>query len=458
MAQRQIVDIADLIDRRKLTWFNYSLVAMCFAVALFDGYDLTAISFAAPELVKAWKIANPGVLGPAFSASLAGVLIGSPAFGFVGDRWGRKTAMLLSSIVFGIFTWSCVLARSPADLVYLRFLTGIGLGGLLPNIFSLAAEYTPKRVRVTMIIIVNTGIAFGGSLPGLITAWLVPHHGWPILFTIGGILPLIVAAGLMLFLPESLKFLVLHGKKDAATRLIAKMEPSLHVEPAADFVLADEKRVTGLPPRHLFTNGLALITPLLWLLFGLAFLGYYFMLSWLPILLTSAHLPLSRAVLATSLFQVGGVLTGWALCRPMDRLGIMPVTILFAFGIPVVASIGFVGQWSDTALMCVIFLSGIRVLGVQFGLNAISASIYPTAYRSSGSGWALGVGRVGSIIGPILGGVLIGAHLPSQDLFVWASVAYVIATVACFILGRAYHRRFKRTDLTGGHELANQSI
>lgn len=456
MAQQQTIDVTALIDSRELTRFNYSLIVMCFVVALFDGYDITAASFAAPELVKAWNIHNPGVLGPAFSASLVGILIGSPAFGFVGDRWGRKTAIILSSAVFGVFTWTCVLARSPTDLVYLRFFTGIGLGGLLPNIFSLAAEYTPKRVRVTMIIIVNTGIAFGGSLPGFVAAWLIRDHGWPILFVIGGILPLIVAVGLALLLPESLKFLVLRGKKDAAARLVARMEPSLHATPATDFILTEEKQVVGLSPRCLFGDGMALITPLLWLLFVLAFIGYFFLLSWLPILLTSAHLPLSKAALATSLFQLGGVLTGWALCRPMDRLGIMPVTILFAFGVPVVASIGFVGQWSETALMWVVFLSGISVLGVQFGLNAIAASIYPTAYRSSGSGWALGVGRVGSIIGPIFGGLLIGAHLPSQDLFLWASAAYVIGTVACLTLTRLYHQRFKRSDLTDHRGPARQ--
>ena len=448
MQQPRQIDVSELIDRRNLTAFNYRLIAMCFVVALFDGYDITSASFAAPELIKAWKITNPGVLGPAFSASLLGILIGSPVLGFVGDRFGRKVAIIVSSIIFGVFTWACVLATSPSDLMYLRFLTGIGLGSLLPNIFALAAEFTPKRVRVTMIIIVNTGIAFGGSLPGLVSAWLVPVHGWQTLFIIGGVAPIVVALFLALALSESPKFLVLHGRRAEASKLLAKLELSLVIAPATKLVLPDETKFSGLSPKHLFSDGMAVITLLIWLLFVLAFIGYFFLLSWLPILLTSAHLPMSKAAIATSFFQVGGVLTGWALCRPMDKLGLLPITLLFAFGVPVVASIGYVGQWSEAALMGVVFLSGVSVLGVQFGLNAAAASIYPTAYRSSGSGWALGVGRVGSIVGPILGGILIGAGFPSKQLFVWAAIPYAIGAVVCFALTRLHYRRFRGRGLT----------
>jgi len=215
----------------------------------------------------------------------------------------------------------------------------------------------------------------------------------------------------------------------------------------AEFVIRDEKQYAGWSPKHLFGNGLALITPLLWLLFVVNLMGYFFLVSWTPLLLTSAQLPLGKAALAQTIFQLGGAAGGWVLCRPMDNRGLMPVTILFVIAVPAVALIGYVGTISEPLLMAVEFCAGFCVLGLQLGLNAAAASIYPTSFRSNGTGWALGVGRFGAIVGPVLGGVLIAMHFSVEQLFLVAAIPFAVGAVACYSLTQLYIERFQGAGL-----------
>src|SRR5256886_10628318 len=193
MASAEVFDVSRFIDERKLTRFNAALVIWSFFIVLFDGYDISAISVGAPELIKAWAVTNRAAFGPVFSASLFGILIGSPLFGYLGDRYGRKFAVIGSCFIFGGFTLAACWASSLQGLLNLRFVAGIGIGGLLPNLIALNAEYAPRRFRATMIILMFTGITFGGALPGAISVWLVPHYGWQAIFVVGGGLPIVTA-------------------------------------------------------------------------------------------------------------------------------------------------------------------------------------------------------------------------------------------------------------------------
>ncbi len=389
MASTNEFDVSRFIDERKMTRFNAALVIWSFFIVLFDGYDISAISFAAPELIKAWAVTNRAALGPVFSASLFGILIGSPLFGYLGDRYGRKFAVIGSCLIFGGFTLAACWASSLQGLLNLRFAAGIGIGGLLPNLIALNAEYAPRRFRATMIILMFTGITFGGSLPGAISVWLVPHYGWQAIFVVGGVLPIVMAAAAALWLPESLKHLVVKEKERArAVALLSTLGPS--IDGQTKLVVADEKIYKGFNPKYLFEGGLALITPLLWICFACNLMGFYFLISWLPTLLTGAKLPPSEAAIATALVQIGGTVGGLALARPIDAKGFLPVTILFACAVFAVGALGYVGLSSYGALMVTVFLAGFCVLGLQFGLNASSALIYPTSVRSNGSGWAFG--------------------------------------------------------------------
>jgi len=264
------------------------------------------------------------------------------------------------------------------------------------------------------------------------------------MFTIGGILGLAATAACALGLPESVKYHVVRrhsGERIAA--LLRRVRPDLAIEADAGFVLSDEKASSGLASRRLFDDGRTPLTLLLWVMFVSALMGYFFLISWTPTLLAAAHIPVAKAALFTSVFQVGGLIGGWAICRPMDRRGMTPVALMFAIAIPVVAAIGYVATTSELLLGIVLFVAGFCVLGGQYAINAVSGMIYPTAFRSHGSGTAFAVGRVGSISGPVIGGALIGMHLPVETLYLCAAIPFLVCAPACLAFARLYDRRFR---------------
>lgn len=447
MAQRSI-NVAQLIDERPIGTFHIWLVAFAFAIIISDGYDITAIAFAAPELLKQWAITDRSALAPVFSASLVGILIGSPFFGFVGDRYGRKVAAIGSLVVFGVFTLAAARAGSLDHMLWLRAFAGIGLGGLMPNMIAYTGEFAPRRHRATLIIVMFCGVTLGGAIPAAVSLWLVPHYGWESLFVIGGVMPLVFAACAWLWLPESVKFLVVKGRRDEAVRVLEMAAPDVDIGPQTVLVPPSETVYAGFNPKHLFGEGLALITPLLWLCFAINLMGFYFLISWMPTLLIGQKLlTQADAAIATSLVQIGGTIGGFVLCRPMERKGFWPPALLFAGAVPFVALIGYAASTSTWLLMAVVTLAGFCILGLQFGLNAASAMIYPTSVRSNGSGWAFGVGRFGSILGPIFGGKLIALKLSIPMLFLVAAIPFVVGTLACVALAVLYAARFSDAGL-----------
>ncbi|HUB97118.1 MAG TPA: MFS transporter [Stellaceae bacterium] len=448
MAEARTVDVTRLIDERGVSSFQVWLVVFAFFVVMIDGYDIAALGFAIPALVRDWHITDQASLGPALSASLLGMLVGAPALGALGDRVGRKIAIVLSCVLFGACTWLTVLTTTIGQIALLRLFAGIGIGGFMPNIIALVGEFAPRRFRATLIIASFVGVGFGGGIPGPVAALLVPTHGWQILFTIGGVVPFIVAAVCWIGLPESVKYLTITpSRRDDLLRMLKRMRPELTFGPETRFTIGDERQYRGWSPKHLFADGLGLITPLLWSLFILNLMGYFFLVSWTPFVLSSAHLPMSKAALAQTMFQLGATIGSWIICVPLDRKGPSVITILFALSVPFVAVIGYVGTISEPLLMAVEFLGGFCVLSLQAGLNATAASIYPTSFRSNGTGWALGVGRVGAMVGPVVGGALIAMHLPVGQLFVIAAIPFLVGAILCFWMRQLYVVRFKGTGL-----------
>jgi AAHS family 4-hydroxybenzoate transporter-like MFS transporter len=442
MAQENTLDISRLVDERPMNAFNASLVILSFFVILVDGYDIAAVAYAGPFLVKEWSLTNMASLGLAFSSGLIGILFGAPLFGFVGDRYGRKKAIIGSCLTFGVFTLAAAKAGSVPDLAVLRFFAGFGIGGLLPNIIALNAEFAPKRVRATMIIVMFTGITFGGAVPWGISYWLAPHYGWQLLFWVGGVAPLLISIAVLLWLPESIKFLVVRARNQEVARMVTRLSPSLNVAPSTTFVIRDEQNYAGFAPRLLFADGLHYLTPLLWVLFVCNLMVFYFTSQWLPTVLPSVGIPRETGAGALALFQLGGTIGGLVLSRQLDKRGLMPVVILFLLSMPIVAAIGY-SVSSVPILMVVTFFAGFCLLGLQFGINATSAMLYPTSIRSNGSGWAFGVGRFGSIAGPIIAGFLLDMHLPLQQVFLVLLIPLAIGTVASFVMARLYYERFE---------------
>ena len=434
MTAEHEVRVSQLLDEGGLSSFQIKLIIWSFFIVLIDGYDIAAIAFAAPYLVKAWNL-SPGALGPVFSASLVGILFGSAIFGWVGDRYGRKAALVGSNLLFGIFTFAAAYSGNLQEMFWLRLLAGIGIGGVIPNVVAVNVESAPRHLRATLAIIAVGCVPIGGAIPGFVTAAFVPQYGWPILFQIGGIVPVVIAVAALLGMPESIKYMTLHPReRHAMEALIAEIRPDFKVPADARFVIEDEKQFPGFNPAYLFRQGLALITPLVWLLFALNLMGYFFLLSWTPTLLTAAKLPPATAALAGAVLQVGGTVGALSLCWWLQRHRFLAIAVMFALAVPVVGAIGFAGLSSPAALMTATFFAGFLVLGVQSGLNVVGAMIYPTSLRANGSGWQLGIGRVGSIVGPLVGALFVGVSV--QHLYMWSALPFAAGAVICFIVHR----------------------
>jgi AAHS family 4-hydroxybenzoate transporter-like MFS transporter len=401
------------------------------------------MSYAAPELIRAWHF-PPADLGPVFSAGLVGMALGGPLFGYVGDRFGRRTAILLSTIVYGLFTLMMVAAPGLNAILILRFISGIGLGGLLPNTVALNAEYAPKRLRATLIIIMFMGLAVGGILPSVVATTLQSRFGWQAFFFVGGISPLVLAIALYFYLPESIKFLVTKkGANVQAARLAAQIRPDLGITDHTRLVTTTTRQgVNTFSPSLLFADGLGGITPLVWLLFSAALIVNFFVNSWMPTLFRAAGLTSDQTAVTQAAYYVGGIVGGLIISRLIDRWGMVAIAGYFIIGCPVVASIGTPGL-SHVALTFVVFLTGACVLGSQLGMNAVTGMIYPTSIRSKGAGWASGIGRIASTIGPIAGGWLIARHTPLPQLFLAPLVPLVAGSIGACLLLYLCFRRFR---------------
>ncbi len=435
------IQVSRLLDERGLGAFQIRLLFWAILLSLIDGYDIAAIAFAAPHLVASWGIPR-SALGPVLSASNIGVLFGSAIFGWIGDRYGRKPALIGANLLFGVFTFVAAYSTDLTQLFWLRLIAGLGIGGVIPNLVAICTESAPRHLRATLPIVAVGCVPLGGALGGLVSAFLVPHYGWQILFQIGGVVPVVIALAAIINLPESIKYMALHDSQRAKmTKVIAALRPGFTVPANARFVIEDERQTPSSNPVYLFQHGLWLITPLSWLLFALNLMGYFFLSGWTPTLLTAAKLPPVTAAIAAAALQVGGTVGALTLCWWLQRHRFLAISFLFVLAVPVVGSIGFAGLTSQLALLTATFFAGFLVLGIQIGINVVGAMLYPTSLRANGSGWQLGLGRIGSIVGPLLGALFVG--MPVQQLYMWSALPFAAGAVVCFAIQVLNTKRLK---------------
>ncbi len=438
------VDVSALIERQKLGGFALGLIAWCFLIVLIDGFDQVAAAFAAPALIHAWHT-NAAGFGRVFGVGLFGVLVGSLLLGFSGDRFGRRPTIIYGSLWFGILTLACSYATSLDQLTVLRFLAGIGMGGVVPNTVALVSEYAPKARRATWITLMFSGFSIGAGGGGAVASWLLPRFGWPVLFALGGSAAIVVALASFALLPESVRFLIVNGRDPRRIARIARRLGAGVEGGAVRYVVDDEVRLR-VRPAALFQNGLAYVTPLLWALFVLNSLALHFLQNWLPILFGMGTLAPARAAQAAMMFPVGGTVGALMLSRCVDRYGIVVILLLAVVGCPVAASLGM--PMPTAWLFAAVFVSGVCVIGSQFALYAVSGMVYPTALRSTGVGSAIGIGKLGSVVGSMLGGVLLAMHLPVANLFVDLATVFVFIALLAVWLG--WHRRAAGQPVAGG--------
>ena len=441
------INISRLVDTTRLRPFHLWLTSWCLLAMMADGFDLLNASVAGPALIKEWGISRAS-LGPVFSASLVGFLVGAPFFGYLGDRFGRRVAIIFSLIFVGVTTLACAWATNLQELLWLRFLSGLGLGGVLPNVIALNAEFAPKRLRATVLVVMSTGITLGAAVPGIVGVTLMPTYGWPVIFIVGGIVPLVVGLCLIFAIPDSIKFMVLRGGRDeAVARLARKLDPALTIEPGTRFFLdkEDGSAKTRGSPVALFRHGWAQVTLLVWLIFVLNLMANNLMNAWLPMIVESSGHSAAQGAYAGSLYQLGGAIGGLCIGILIDRFGLKVLVAVFSLAVPVLAFTGTPGL-SDFLLLAMAFFSGCVVTGMQSALNAGAGLIYPTALRANGVGYALGVGRVGSISGPLIGSLLTRLEMPPAMFFYVTAIGPLLCAGCCVLLLKRLRQTRGETD------------
>lgn len=442
MPDARVLDLNDVVDGQMLGRRAFLFLAVAMLVLIGDGFNLSVMGYIVPELVKQWDL--PAIrFVPALSANIIGMFFGAPLLGFLGDRYGRKRVIVGGLIWFGLTILATTAAHSVTQLALLLFLTGLGLGGVIPNIIALVSEVTPKRIRGRLLVLVSMGVVLGIALPGVITATLVPRFGWRVLLVVGGLLPIGVAIASALVFPESIKYLLQRGGREDAVRAIAR-----HLRP--DLMIRDDTRFT-LPavanpavrgsPKRLFKGDFALVTPLLWICQATNQMANFFSLTWLPTLLRSAGATTSQAGATAALFSVGGLVGGVLLLALIDSFGITPLLLMFFLGAPLVAAMALT-ELSPFVHAAVIFGAGLCVTGIQLGLTALLGIFYPTPIRSMGTGWTQAAGRLGGLTAPLAGGVLLSMQIPMQRLPLAPAVLLVVGGFACVALAVICRRRF----------------
>ena len=425
---RTQVDVEALIDRSRIGRFQIGMLFMCGLCLIMDGFDVQAMGYIAPALIAEWGVPR-AALGPVFGAGLFGMLVGSLVLSVVADRFGRRPVLISATLFFAACMLATPQVRSIGELTAFRFVTGFGLGAIMPNAMALAGEYSPRRVRVTVMMMISCGFTVGAALGGFVSVALISSFGWRAVFYFGGAVPLVLAVCMFFMLPESLQLLVLQNRKTQQVhRWLQRIDPSVVL--AVDTQLVVQEPAKGGPPMvQLFREGRTGPTLLLWAINFMNLINLYFLSNWLPTIVNAAGYTQSTAVLAGAALQIGGTIGTLAMGWIIDRVGfgwvLIPAFLLAAI------TIALIGQPAIgvAALFAAVTITGFCVVGGQPAVNALAASYYPTSLRSTGVGWSLGIGRFGSILGPVVGGALIGLQWTNSTLFLAAAVPAVFSCV-----------------------------
>jgi AAHS family 4-hydroxybenzoate transporter-like MFS transporter len=429
MAEAVLSATESALENQKIGGVQIRVAALCALIQICDGYDINSIGVTVPALTHAWNL--PGTaFTQAFLWSSIGIMVGALSAGPIGDRVGRKPLLLASLTIFGFASLLSAFAGSLLVLSILRFFTGMGIGGAFPGAATLSGDYAPQRFRATMIMATFTGAPIGGFVCGQLAGLLLPSFGWPSVFLVGGVVPLLMVPALALWLPESPRFLA--AKRSLSPRESALLQ-RLDISPGQAAVESLDL-AQGNPIKMLFSEGYALQTVLLWVIFFCSLMNLFLFVYWLPQVLHLTGMTPAEAARTTSFRELGAILAVVYLGLLIDRFG--PERTLawhYAAGVVFIAAIAL-AVMPYLLLAVVIFFSGMTIIGSQTGANATCGKLYPARMRTSGLGWALGIGRLGGIAAPVLGGYLLTLGLPPPQIFLSACLFAVIAAVATGLL------------------------
>jgi AAHS family 4-hydroxybenzoate transporter-like MFS transporter len=433
------LDVQSFINAQPLSLYQCRIVLLCFLIVFLDGLDTAAMGFIAPALTQDWGI-DRASLGPVMSAALIGMVVGALGSGPLADRFGRKGVLVVAVFLFGLFSLTSAYSSNLEQLVALRLLTGIGLGAAMPNATTLLSEYTPERLKSLLVTSMFCGFNLGMASGGFVSAKLIPAYGWHSLLLLGGVLPLLLAVVLLVWLPESARFLVVRNRgADKVKRVLAPIAPG-EVVAARDFSVPEQKTVQSRNVfKVIFSGTYSAGTLLLWLTYFMGLVIVYLLTSWLPTLMRDAGASMEQAAFIGALFQLGGVLSSVAVGWAMDRFNPHKVIGIFYCLAGVFAY--FVGQslGTVTLLATLVLAAGMCVNGAQSAMPSLAARFYPTQGRATGVSWMLGIGRFGAILGAWIGATLLGLGWNFEQVLTALMVPAAIATVAVVVKGLVSH-------------------
>jgi AAHS family 4-hydroxybenzoate transporter-like MFS transporter len=433
--RKTTLSISEAIDSCPLGGFQIRVVGLCALIAFVEGFDAQSAGYVAPVLARAWSLSHE-TMGLFFSLGLFGLMLGAMLVAPLADRVGRRPTLLACLVAFGVSSISMAVSSSVEMLFFFRFLTGLGLGGAMPNVIALTSEYVPHRIRSLMVVLMFNGFILGSIVAGVTAARLASDLGYQPVFLIGGILPLLLVAGMAILLPESVRFLA--SKDNQQHRVAALMRKVNPLLPSDAVYVLDDHSAVRMSVRALFQHGRAKRTVLLWVLVFCSLLDLFLLTNWLPTQIARLGVPLWTAILLGALLQVGGmagIVQGWMI----DWWG--PArTLALAYLVAAIAIAGLAYAGNSVPLLAVaVFCAGFGIVGGQTAANPVAVVSYPTEIRSTGVGWFLGIGRLGSIVGPALAGHLLTIGWSNKDIFMLATIPALVAAGAAFGLSQFRH-------------------
>ena len=430
----RVLDIGDALDERKLGRFHALVFGLCLLTLFVDGLDYSSANVAAPAILRTLN-AGTSSMGAVFSMGFVGILAGSIAFGWIGDKYGRKLGMVLAVLAYSLPALLTVFATSVDELVWYRAAAGLGIGGVIPNIVALLTETAPKRFRVTFVMAVFIGYSLGNAAISQAATILIPAYGWQAVFAVAGIAGLFVSAVLVVTLPESIPFLAATNPDSPKLRtLMMRAAPELAIGEGTRFTYRRPKRETQFSLTLLFDDYRRIATPIVWLAFFAESLTYMTLSAWVVVLLEKTGLQPAEASLAYSLGQLGAIAAIILVARLFDRFGPIASTLSAVMAVAAITAIGL-PNLSALAIVIIAAFAVASASAVHQSLNGMVGGFYPTVIRGNGIGYATGMGRIGAIVGPASAGYLL-EHLPAQTVLVFIAAPDLVVAAACIGLAR----------------------
>lgn len=431
--------VDDIIHETKITPVQWAIMALCFIAYVLDGFDIVVIAFTAPAISADWGIPSQQ-LGLVFSAGVLGMTLGAMFLSSLADIFGRRAVVSLMLILAGVATCGVSLTQTVPQLMLLRLIAGLGLGALVATLAPLTGEYSPRRYRTLILAIMFSSASLGPVIGGLISAPLITRYGWQSIFLYAGLITIVVGILLYAVVPESIAYII-KRKPDGALEKVNRILRYIGQQPISQLppVRGDEVHESASVV-SLLTASRRSMTLMIWTTFFLGFASVYFLTSWVPQILTNVGFPQDKAILGAVVIASGSIigttLFGWlARWWPLNRI----IALVFVIGGLGIAALSFmfrdIGAMPIALVWMTLFLVGVTLMGGFSNLYTVALTMYPAQVRSTGIGWAAGLGRCGAVLSPAVAGLLIAAGVSMPALFLYFAIPTLLAA-GCVLVVR----------------------